>query len=73
MSGLWHQRAWSLLPQQLLLPAYWLLHTLAAVRAVHELIVDPMHWAKTTHGVTRLSRGRATGNEGDPVLTPRTG
>ncbi len=73
VSGLWHQRAWSLLPQQLLLPAYWLLHTLAAVRAVHELIVDPMHWAKTTHGVTRLSRGRATGNEGDPVLTPRTG
>jgi len=73
VSGLLHQRAHHLLPIQMLLPVYWLLHTLAALRAARELIVDPVHWAKTTHGVTRLTRGRATGIEGEAVLKPRTG
>lgn len=73
VSGLLHQRAYHLLPIQMLLPVYWLLHTLAAVRAARELITDPMHWAKTTHGVTRLSRGRAAGVEAEAVFTPRTG
>jgi cellulose synthase/poly-beta-1,6-N-acetylglucosamine synthase-like glycosyltransferase len=73
VSGLLHQRAYHLLPIQILLPAYWVLHTLAAGRAALELINDPMHWAKTTHGVTRLARGRAAGIEGPAVLRPRTG
>jgi cellulose synthase/poly-beta-1,6-N-acetylglucosamine synthase-like glycosyltransferase len=41
---------------QLLLPAYWLLHTVATVRACVELLTRPHFWAKTTHGVTRLDR-----------------
>jgi len=57
----------------MLLPVYWLLHTLAALRAARELIVDPMHWAKTIHGVTRLTRGRAAGIEDEVALRPRTG
>ena len=56
VSGLVHQRAYHLLPIQMLLPVYWLLHTIAAVRAARELIFKPVYWAKTTHGVTRLSR-----------------
>jgi len=73
VSGLLHQRAYHLLPIQMLLPVYWLFHTLAAGRAALELINDPMHWAKTTHGLTRLTRGRATGIDGDAMLRPRTG
>jgi hypothetical protein len=59
VSGLMHQRAHHLLPIQLLLPAYWFLHSLAAVLAALELITRPGHWARTTHGATRLSRGLA--------------
>jgi hypothetical protein len=54
------------------LPAYWVLHTIAAVRAAHELITDPARWAKTTHGVTRLTRGRHRRAEA-VELRPRTG
>lgn len=73
VSGLLHQRAYHLLPVQLLLPVYWLLHTVAALHAARELITNPIHWAKTTHGVTRLSRGRTQAADGKPALTPRTG
>jgi len=72
VSGLIHQRAYSLLPLQVLLPAYWFLHSFASVRAAYELIVKPVYWAKTTHGVTRLTRG-ASGPDGRAVLRPRTG
>ncbi|MEO8757790.1 MAG: hypothetical protein ABI398_08570 [Devosia sp.] len=72
VSGLMHQRAYHLLPIQMLLPAYWLLHTVAAMRAAIELITKPVYWAKTTHGVTRLSRNSAQ-PAAATALTPRTG
>ncbi|HEX4296939.1 MAG TPA: glycosyltransferase family 2 protein, partial [Devosia sp.] len=56
VSGLIHQRAYHLLPIQLLLPAYWFLHSFAALRAAWELVDRPDYWAKTRHGVTRLKR-----------------
>jgi hypothetical protein len=37
----------------LTMPFYWPLATLAAVRAVFELIVRPHHWSKTRHGVSQ--------------------
>ncbi len=72
VSGLIQQRAFALLPLQLLLPAYWILHSIASVRAAYELIVKPVYWAKTTHGVTRLTRGAAA-PAGAAQLRPRTG
>jgi cellulose synthase/poly-beta-1,6-N-acetylglucosamine synthase-like glycosyltransferase len=45
-----------LLPTQLLLPIYWLLHSAATVRAAHELLTRPYFWAKTAHGRTRVRR-----------------
>lgn len=41
---------------QLLLPLYWVLHTVAAGRAAYELFARPHYWAKTEHGRTRLAR-----------------
>lgn len=61
ISGLMHQRAYHLLPIQLALPAYWFLHSIAAIRAAWELIVAPSYWAKTAHGVTRLTRTPVAG------------
>ena len=44
--------AWVLL----LMPLYWLLLSLAAWRALIQLIRDPYHWEKTEHGLARTSR-----------------
>lgn len=62
VSGLVHQRAWHLIPMQLMMPAYWFLHSIAALLAVRELVTAPSHWAKTTHGVTRVARGGGGGS-----------
>lgn len=39
-----------------LYPLYWLLHSLAAARALAQLIVAPHYWDKTVHGVSRMLR-----------------
>lgn len=44
--------AWVLL----LIPLHWLLLSLAAWRALHQLIRDPYRWEKTEHGVAQTSR-----------------
>lgn len=41
---------------QLLLPLYWMLHAIAGLRALHELLSRPHFWSKTEHGRTRLLR-----------------
>ena len=44
--------AWVLL----LTPLYWFLLSLAAWRALFQLIHDPQRWEKTEHGLARTSR-----------------
>ncbi len=39
-----------------LTPVYWLLLSLAAWRALFQLIYDPQRWEKTEHGLARTSR-----------------
>jgi len=36
----------------LLTPLYWILLSIAAYKALHELITRPHYWQKTTHGLT---------------------
>lgn len=36
----------------LLLPVYWVLMSLAAVKAAWQLVVSPNYWEKTTHGLS---------------------
>ncbi len=40
----------------LLTPLYWLLLSLAAWRALYQLLSDPQRWEKTEHGLARTSR-----------------
>lgn len=49
-----------LLLRQLALPLYWILHSVAAMLALVELVRMPHFWAKTNHGETRRPR-RAVG------------
>jgi cellulose synthase/poly-beta-1,6-N-acetylglucosamine synthase-like glycosyltransferase len=44
--------AWVLL----LMPLHWLLLSLAAWRALYQLVRDPHRWEKTAHGLARTSR-----------------
>lgn len=42
----------------LLLPLYWVLMSLAAVKAAWQLVVNPNYWEKTTHGLsTQIAHG----------------
>jgi cellulose synthase/poly-beta-1,6-N-acetylglucosamine synthase-like glycosyltransferase len=54
--GLYRRRllgcAWALL----LTPVYWLLLSIAAWRALFQLLRDPQRWEKTEHGLARTSR-----------------
>lgn len=45
-----------LIVYQLLLPFYWILTSIATLRAAWQLAVDPFSWEKTTHGKTRVRR-----------------
>jgi cellulose synthase/poly-beta-1,6-N-acetylglucosamine synthase-like glycosyltransferase len=44
--------AWALV----LMPLYWLLLSIAAWRALEQLVRDPYRWEKTEHGLARNSR-----------------
>jgi hypothetical protein len=58
------RRGWlNLIPLSLTAFAYWVLISIAAWRALGQLVVRPFHWEKTEHGVSRFfhfARARGT-------------
>ncbi|MBX3490197.1 glycosyltransferase family 2 protein [Parvibaculum sp.] len=40
--------------QTLMMPAYWLLISVAAYKAIWQLATRPFHWEKTDHGLSRM-------------------
>lgn len=52
MMGAFKRRRYRLVPWALLNPLYWLLHSLAAYKAVWQLIRKPHYWEKTVHGLS---------------------
>jgi len=44
-----------LVPELALLPFYWLMMSIAGIRALWQMARDPFHWEKTEHGVSRMS------------------
>lgn len=46
-----------LIVYQVLLPLYWVLTSIATLRAAWQLAFDPFGWEKTDHGKTRMRRG----------------
>lgn len=47
------RRRWDLALWALAMPLYWVLHSIAAWRALGQLITKPSHWEKTPHGLTK--------------------
>jgi cellulose synthase/poly-beta-1,6-N-acetylglucosamine synthase-like glycosyltransferase len=50
-----------LMPYALLNPAYWMMHSIAAYKALGQLFTKPFYWEKTQHGITKV---RATSQGG---------
>ena len=40
-----------MLPAALLVPVYWVMMAIAAAKAMWQLVFEPTHWEKTTHGL----------------------
>jgi len=47
-----------LIVETLMMPAYWLLISAGAYKALFQLILRPFHWEKTVHGISRLTRAQ---------------
>lgn len=47
-------RKYSYTPLALLMPIYWVLHSIASWKGLIQLIRNPHYWDKTSHGVTKV-------------------
>ncbi|RMG29901.1 MAG: glycosyltransferase, partial [Gammaproteobacteria bacterium] len=52
MLSVFKRHLYRLIPYALTMPAYWLLMSIAAYKALWQLIHDPFYWEKTEHGLT---------------------
>ena len=48
-----------LLGAALLTPAYWLMMSVAAIKALVQLLLAPSYWEKTAHGLSSVATGRS--------------
>jgi cellulose synthase/poly-beta-1,6-N-acetylglucosamine synthase-like glycosyltransferase len=62
MMGVFKRRRYRLVLWALANPCYWLLHSLAAYKALWQLVVRPHYWEKTEHGLS----GDVASNAGVP-------
>lgn len=44
------------IPYALLMPIYWVLHSIASWRGLIQLIRNPFYWDKTSHGVSKVAK-----------------
>lgn len=44
-----------LLPHAITTPGYWLLQSIAAYKALFQLMVNPFYWEKTVHGISKFT------------------
>jgi cellulose synthase/poly-beta-1,6-N-acetylglucosamine synthase-like glycosyltransferase len=59
MMGAFRRQRYRLVPWALLNPLYWVLHSIAAYKAVGQLVTKPHYWEKTEHGLSRVAAGTA--------------
>ncbi len=57
-----------LIPWALTIPFYWILISIAAYRALWQLIHDPFYWEKTVHGLTEFEHEKDSGH---PLNEPK--
>ena len=47
-----------------LVPAYWVMMSMAAIKAFWQLVAAPSYWEKTTHGLGLVTPGQGTPSDG---------
>jgi cellulose synthase/poly-beta-1,6-N-acetylglucosamine synthase-like glycosyltransferase len=62
---------WQLMAYGLLLPLYWLLMGVAALRGFLHFFSRPFYWDKTPHGLSTAALGSAPSRPPGPVADPR--
>jgi hypothetical protein len=55
MIAIYLRKNYALLPSALLNPFYWILHSIAAYKALGQLFTRPFYWEKTQHGLSRMA------------------
>jgi len=50
------RKYYNLVPVGIMLPFYWVLHSIAAYKAFWQLVTNPHYWEKTTHGTSRITQ-----------------
>jgi cellulose synthase/poly-beta-1,6-N-acetylglucosamine synthase-like glycosyltransferase len=50
------RKYYDLVPVGILLPVYWVLHSIAAYKAFWQLIFNPHYWEKTEHGTSSVTQ-----------------
>lgn len=50
------RKYYDLVPVGILLPVYWILHSIAAYKAFWQLIFNPHYWEKTEHGTSSVTQ-----------------
>lgn len=53
--------SYSLVKYALLTPLYWVMMSIASIKAAWQLVTKPFYWEKTTHGLTTPSMQDSTG------------
>jgi glycosyltransferase XagB len=48
------RKYYKLIPYAFLNPIYWVLHSVAAYKALWQLLFKPFYWEKTTHGISAI-------------------
>jgi glycosyltransferase XagB len=61
MIAVFLRKNYSLMPFALLNPFYWILHSIAAYKALGQLFTKPFYWEKTQHGITKVTEVTAEG------------
>ncbi len=59
-----------LFAQTFMMPAYWILISISAYKALWQLITRPFHWEKTEHGISRMLPGQLAGNTAEKPSEP---
>ena len=54
MMAVFKRRYYELILYSILNPLYWLMHSIAAYKALWQLIYKPFYWEKTNHGLTKV-------------------
>jgi glycosyltransferase XagB len=55
MLAVYRRQRFDLIGWALLTPVYWVLHSIAAYKALWQLIFKPFYWEKTVHGLTQVA------------------